>query len=359
MVIYFAVIVYTLFASWLYIHHRKCSYIVLFANKIFLSNFFLFLLMILPASFVMGVRYGISIDYPLYTKGFYDVVNGEAGLVEVGFQALEKLCAVVSNGEPWSLFLATSFITVICFFSGLRNSKNYLLSVVLFFSLGIYFDAFNGIRQYIVISVFIMLYPLIKGGSWKKYVVFSLLCSLIHTSALLMIPLYFLRNLKINKFLYLTIAIFALLLKDSILAYMIGIISYFPKYNEYLLRNTLFNQVSFSTSGIVFAIISIIPCLMVEKEMVRTKEGLFLFNLMHVGLVIAACSSFLPFAERLLYYSRGYMTISIPFACSLMPRRYSQIIGYIIAAFTIFMTIAGIIVMNWYAVLPYQSIFGL
>lgn len=358
MLIYSVVMVCTLCAAYFYLHHKRHRYVKIGKRKLYLDKCVYFILMILPSAFVMGFRYGISIDYQIYVRGFYDVLNGNISLAEIGFQLLEKMCAFISGGEPWSLFLVTSLVTVICFFVGFNNSKNFLLATVLFFGVGIYFDAFNGIRQYMVVAVFIMLYPLIRDGDWKKYIIVCLLCALIHTSALLLIPLYFLRKPKINKYWVLAISLIVLTFKDYLLIYMMQIMRLFPKYNEYLVRNTLFNQVSFSTSGLVFSIISVIPCIIVEKGMVKSDEGRFLFNLMHIGVIIAVCSSFLPFAERLLYYSRGYMTIAIPFALSLMHGKTRRFTEYGVALLTVAMTMIGILALNWYAVLPYQSIFG-
>ena len=357
MILYSIIILYTLCLAYIYSHLKTRKWVKA-GNRFFSPvNMLWFLAMVLPATLVMGFRYGISIDYPIYINGFYKVVRGEYTLSETGFQYFEKLCALISGNEPWSLFLLSSLITVICFFLSFRRSANYLFSAALFFGVGIYFDAFNGVRQYIVVAIFVIMYQAIEEGNWKKYYLLNALCVLIHTSALLLAPLYFLTRVKINKYWVLVIAALMLVFKGNLVSLITRIMARFPKYNAYLLRNTLGRQINFSTSGLVFAIISVIPCIINEKRMEQTGEGRFLFSLMHIGLILAVSSSFLPFAERLLYYTRGYMPIAIPYACSLFTGKRRTLSEYVISGMTLGMTIIGIVMLNWYAVLPYQSIF--
>ena len=66
------------------------------------------------------------------------------------------------------------------------------------------------------------------------------------------------------------------------------------------------------------AIIALLPCIIAEQSMVENEDVKFLYNMMMIGLIIAISTSFLPFAERMLYYSRTYILLAVPYACNLI-----------------------------------------
>ena len=196
--IYICVFLYTSLCSLLYSKRRKSISRKLTTNK--LKNAVGFLVMLLPCILVAGFRYGISIDYfRVYARGFNIIVrNSSKSEFELGFTYLVKLCSKIVN-ESWFMFLSVSCITVVVYFIAFDISKNYFISVLLFFGAGIYFDSFNGIRQYIVCAIFLYCFRYIKTNDWKKYFVIMGACVLIHTSALFTLPLYFVKKINLNK----------------------------------------------------------------------------------------------------------------------------------------------------------------
>lgn len=354
--IYIGLFVYTILIAWAYSRRQGSRHKSI---KLKLVNGVWFLLMVIPAICVAGFRYGISIDYhKVYEPIFNAILYGNTveGL-EWGFLAVSNVLSHVIH-EPWFLFFAYSAITIILFFVSFKESSSFFISVVLFFGAGIFFDSFNGIRQYLVVAVFAYCYRYIKEGDFKRYIIIMGLCTLIHTSALFTIPIFFLYKVKFNnKYVFVSlIAVF--ILRNQLYNLVISIIQLFPKYNMYLLKNTLSNQISFSTSGLVMALFGLIPCLIVQEEMRKTNGGNFLYNMVILGLIIAVCSFFLPFAERILYYTRCYLMFSIPYACSLMKKRPRKLWSITISAGMTCMTAIGIYALDWYAVLPYVSIFS-
>ena len=353
--IYFLLIFYTVFVAYIF----KRNYIEK-ANKLTIYSIkrsFCFFIMVIPAIIISGLRYGISVDYiKVYERSFYLILNNKKNIsgFETGFYWLVKLCSKII-AKPWFMFTVVAAITIILYFKAFEESKEFLVSVFLFFAVGAYFDSFNGIRQYIVVAVFMYAYRYIRTNNLKKYILIMGLCILIHNSAIFTIPLYFLSKIRINKIYAIIVCVGILLLQNKILYAFVLIISKIPKYNEYLLRNTLQDQISFSLSGLVMAIIALIPCFLCVKQMQKTNEGRFLYNMMLLGLLLAACTSFFPFAERIMYYTRSYIIFSVPFACGYI-KKYKNVVEYLVLGLYAGLTTIGIIFLNWYAVLPYKFV---
>lgn len=320
-----------------------------------------FLIMVLPVSLVAGLRYGISTDYiPIYERGFKRVLNGvTTDNFEPAFYFLIKMCGTFSD-EAWPVFLVSSLITMALFFAGFKQSKIFLMSVTLLFAQGIYFDTFNGIRQYIVAAVFLCCIKYIRNGNLKRYMVIMGLCTLIHTSALITLPLYFLRKIKLNYYVYIVILTLMMIFKTKLFQLFLIVLSLNSKYyNNFIVKGTLLTYISPSVSQLVTSAIALIPMIYLYKKMHKTEEGKFFFNMAFLNLTFAVFSFFLPLMERVMYYTKVSFLLGIPFVCSLIRnKKYRFLICAVEIILLGFMNIYGMLNREWYAVLPYQSIFS-
>ncbi len=332
----------------------------------------------LPMILISGLRYGISIDYlPMYEKGFYQVMSGGKPEYETGFIWFNKLCIAICK-EPWFMFLLVSTITIVLFVNCFwKYSKDFFLSIVLFFALGIYFDTFNGIRQYVAVALFVWSIQYIEKRKIFKYIITILVGSLFHTSVLFFLPVYFLINLNISFKLWGCVLILIYIIRNNIFEIFKTLISYNSKYILYITRNTLSRNTSFTSSGLISSIVAFLPffILLVENkhpfasndvlsddfEICQTKSniGTFFMNMNMLGISIALISGILPMADRILYYFKGMYLVSIPFAINqLNISGKTRIIPYLVIGLLGGMTVLGIIFLDWYAIIPYKSIFN-
>lgn len=136
-----------------------------------------------------------------------------------GFRLLEivfKEC-ISSNKQAWLMFLAvvSGACVGITFY---KYSKNYFYSVFLFLATTNFTWMMNGIRQFLAVTLLFAATPLIEKKKWFKYFILVLVCSTIHGTALMMIPIYFFvrsKPWKANTLLLLTGVLFVLFFTSS------------------------------------------------------------------------------------------------------------------------------------------------
>lgn len=93
----------------------------------------------------------------------------------------------------WLFIIAT--ITGICMMIGFyRYSSNFALSTFLFIATCNFTWMFNGMRQYLVISILFAFSNWIVEKKWIRYIILVLFLTTIHRTAIAMIPMYFIVN---------------------------------------------------------------------------------------------------------------------------------------------------------------------
>ncbi|MFW6499266.1 EpsG family protein [Acinetobacter baumannii] len=158
---------------------------------------------LLLLTFLGGFRSNlVGTDSIVYTDPFvsnFDISYFKLDYnIEVGYQIFSYLLLSITKNYMY-LFLSTSFFIVFCYLYTIRKySKNYVLSVFLYITLGIYTFYFNGLRQGLAMAIFATATPALLNKKPIKYFFIIFVASLFHISALLMIPFYFVVNLKVK-----------------------------------------------------------------------------------------------------------------------------------------------------------------
>lgn len=156
---------------------------------------------------VGGLRYGVGTDYPSYERmftafldsSFADYLTSNTYNVEPGFFALIKLCQIISD-QPYVLFLASSLLTVVFFYYGLRNIQSshksllYLLFLVIVFPITL-----NATRQGIAISIVFFAITHLMNGNNKKFFLLTIFAAMFHLSAVIGFVVYPIFKLLIRK----------------------------------------------------------------------------------------------------------------------------------------------------------------
>ncbi len=199
---------------------------------------------------VGGLRYYVGTDYASYERlfnaflntSFSDYITSNTYNIEPGFFALIKAGQLFSD-QPYVLFLASAALTIIFFYYGLRNlqashkSLIYLLYLVIVFPITL-----NATRQGIAISiVFFAITHLMKGKN-KRFIIFTIIASMFHLSALIGLVAYPAFKILIRKkdaimpsrfLLRSTVATAIVVCLAPILFHLVTQISIFEKYANY------------------------------------------------------------------------------------------------------------------------------
>lgn len=243
------------------------------------------LITLLPPTLVAAFRYNNGADYPMYFQLFTRLGNGSkiAGIegkkLEVGFEYIVRLCQLVTRNQ-WFTFGAISFIiSFLIFKECLNDSDDYRLSVLFYFVTGVYFDAYNGLRQYIAVSICFYAMKYILNKDAKRYFLAVLIAFLFHKSALFFVPVYFLQYLKFDFKKAITIVGLTVLSGSGLFAILKFIIKYTPYAFYFTLNSVELNEIVASQSSILFFGVSTI--IQKKKRLIQKLNCFTICRLSH------------------------------------------------------------------------------
>lgn len=148
---------------------------------------------------ISGLRTNIG-DTGMYVHT-YEIIGPNYdgnGVYEVGFVLFLKFLKSISY-NPQFMIMTISIIVNICIICTLWNYSEdsfFELSIFLYISSGYFLVTMNGIRQCLAASIIFAFTPLIIKGKDKWYIVIIFIACTIHSSAFIMIPIYFIARLK-------------------------------------------------------------------------------------------------------------------------------------------------------------------
>ena len=173
-------------------------------------------------SYVYSYRLGIENSDPNAAAPVFRFSGNE------GFNYLQSRLGMITD-EPYALIMITALMAVVpIIYILFRYSAPYELGIALFVLTGYYTFSMNGIRQYAAAGLLILGTRYLfsdKKSDFLKYLPFVFMAWLFHSSALVMIPIYFLvrrRSWTPFTMLLLVGTIFVTLIFDSILPSFLG-----------------------------------------------------------------------------------------------------------------------------------------
>ena len=145
--------------------------------------------------FDTGVYIQLFRDIPVnFSEAFYAIDwNGKSPGWDL-FNVVFK-CFISQNYTWWLMTIA--IITGLCIMIPLRKySCDFFFSAFVFVSLGTFTWMMNGTRQFVCVAVAFAASSLIKDGKIYKFILLILLLSTVHSTVLMMIPIYFIAKCK-------------------------------------------------------------------------------------------------------------------------------------------------------------------
>lgn len=279
-------------------------------------NLFFSLIVIAIIALVAGLRWGIGDtgDY-VHLYGLigpdYKIFNGG---YEPGFILFLMLLKSITE-DPQFLILVTSLIINILNIWTIRKySKDsyFELAVFMYIASGYYLVTMNGMRQCLAVSAMFAATELIIRGKFKRYLILSLVMAMIHNSALIMIPMYFVvRQEAWSKNIYRLLILF-----------IIGLAFYEPLMQLVftLLGDSKYaGYSSFNEGGanVLRVIVHGVPIFLayIKRDILKEKleNGNVLVNMCLINFMIMGFSLFNWIFARFALYTQLYSFILLPY----------------------------------------------
>ena len=272
----------------------------------------------LPFFIVSAFRYNVGTDYVRrYTYDFSTMVKGgEINNLEIGFKLLLKLIILFTN-NPLPVFVISSAIIVgLVMATIFTKSKNEIISLLIFFIGGFFFDSLNIMRQYIAVSIILFAYRFLLVKKQKIfYIIAVLLASTFHSTSLIMLGLLFLDKKMIANIKFVLPAAAFILLLNTRLFDIIGFFIQNTRFNVYLTGKLSVGDVS-----IVLIIENILLYLGMyyiyrknEKKNLIEKEDILFLNIEAITLLVVVLGSVHILFLRIAFYFSIFQVLSLPY----------------------------------------------
>lgn len=152
--------------------------------------------------FVAGLRYHVGADYYNYVSTYE--VRKETWMLfvksfdEPGISVLCKICSMIYDNSA-TLFFVCSLITIGLYMNNIKKySTSYMFSVMMFIFCGTWAGSFGAIRQYLAAAILFAGHRYMYNRKFLKWLFIVLLAFCFHRTAIVMLPVYFIANKKIN-----------------------------------------------------------------------------------------------------------------------------------------------------------------
>lgn len=322
-------------------------------------NLNVFFMLFIPSLFA-GLRYGIGTDYPTYSKIFEYAKYGMQTRVEIGYDYLNIIVSKLGGNVQIVLFIAT-FITTFFIYLSLISQKD-KISVgigMLVYMLLFYQSSFNVVRMMLAVAISLYNIKNIQERKFMKFIFWLVVAMSFHTSAIVLMPIYFMCNFiseKKYKFirwgLYLVVFMF-MLNYNQILQPIFDSISIFNYYTKYL-DNSGGNTYGISLSIIYF--IYLIPGFFLNRKIVEKEKRYFLFyTLLILGILLKLSGYFTAgYVDRISTYFLIVLVIVVPYYLKELANKKNLIFGYMFIIYIFVMWFLEYFYWGNHGTVPYQ-----
>lgn len=311
--LFLAILMVCAFLAWNYKDNIKVQHSTIIVSIVLVLLFF-------------GLRgfcfYDWNSYYPLFinktwSKFFHPQLGSQS--TEPGFTILLLTCKSIWNNYHFFVFVCTIINTALLYRFLSKRTNNIPMGLVVCISMGGLYLYTDLMRNAISILIFINSIEYIEKKKPIPYFSLCLLACTFHSTAVLYIPLYFILNRKINKWLF--ISIFAvgniiLLLKIPVLMSIISLVASFinPELEAHINAYTkLMHEEGFQISiGYLERLFTGIMVIIYINKLrkVRANNDIFINSLLLYFIMFFFFSEFKTLSLRLsLLFSFAYWTL--------------------------------------------------
>lgn len=335
---FFSLIFYIFFFFLTVIFYYLC---VKYNKKVYLIISF-----IIPM-LIGGLRYDVGTDYMSYLEYYINHID-----IDIGFTIISLVARLFDNFKV--MFFTYNFLTLIFVYLALNNISKQNRSAALFLFLFLYFTTgFNAIRQMLAVAILFYSYKYIVNKSFIKYLLFVMLASVFHSSAIITIIVYpiVISDNKFVKFIiYVSLITFIIFFEKMIL--FISNINYFSHYSIYI---SYTDSIKFNNLSFFIEMFFLLYVLRYKSKMIKyNPSNKYYLSLYFIGVLLMLTGFINPYAKRMSIY----FTISSVFLLSSMPCIFKnskdRLLNYIlIFGFTLLRFIITVYILHQSKIIPY------
>lgn len=280
-------------------------------------------------------------------------------------------------------FLTIFLLTIVIY----QYSKYYTLSFLLYIPF-FYFFTLSGVRQGLALSISLMSFRFLKEKKFFKYLLVILLAASFHYTALVMIPAYFVLNIKLDWKRMSVIGALAFLIylfTEKIFLLMTRLIPKYAGYGTEAGIEQYLNGQSWKSMAIcllIFVLMLLFHSRMEEKD---SRNSVYL-NISFISVLISLFQTKVGVLDRFPYFFNIYMIFSLPMLIDCIDKKFlndlvrrlphkwsmalqSRIIPKISDMLLKSLVLMGILLLvamytynilsnNYFGVLPYHTVFS-
>ena len=318
----------------------------------------IYILAVMQLIFILGFRLlgTVGKDWIYYSK-YYDLqLNWNLAEIlnyqryEIGFKLLTKVLSLIYNNTQFYVFIIGMISIVPVAYIVYKYSKMPFLSLIIYVALDFYTFNFAGLRQGIAIAIIFFAYKYIVENKLSKFICCIILATLFHASAIIFLPIYFIRQIKITKIKIVLFAIIAILI--YVFKNQIFIIINSFLYDNYSMSNTN------SINWMLLCICMLILCYLFYKAVIKNdKNNQKLYIITTIGCMCMLFSQIASDTMRIANYFYIFIIILIPEVLNCLKNKTTKntlVIFSIILLAGIYLYLLNI---DSYNIVPYKVFF--
>lgn len=335
----------------------------LFNGKRLSNGFLMFfeVLAILPFILIGGLRVGVGTDYFTYEM-FYEDPDFLSLHFGQGFMWLVHGLRWLSM-NPRVFFVATSAIIYASYIHiAIKNSESAVFSVLFFVISEDFFVSMNVVSQYVAMAFIWLAVAALRKDKWIQAILWCLLASTMHRSALFFLVLLLLYKLPLS------IKKTAILVGAACAAgivgrkYLVALLTEYSSYGDYFSSKYADSQLSVALPMLlIYVVIFVVAMILTDQKALDTKPRCRIFMIAVLLCILVMTLSYFLTGNtyRLTYYFTGVIGLYFPSVLKEMKTNKNRFIveTAVIVLFTIWTTM--LITHNNQNALPYYSIYSL
>ena len=284
---------------------------------------------------VSGLRYMVGTDYKHYMVLYSDYIENFSIFSQPALSVFAKLSSFIYNDyATW--FLIMALITVIpVIVMVVKRNQSIELCILLYVLLGCWHFSFNIVKQSVAATILFCGFSFLRDRKFWHWCLFCMIAATFHVSAVLMIPIYFLADGKIDKRRIIMLVMFALIIR--IFYDKLFILIAFMKRGEGLVdanSSTVTQSVNLLRIVVNCMPVAVYAFFRKTYKNIENADFFCLFNLSLLNAVLNIASMNSIYLNRICTYTNIFNILFIPMIFPSLKPEYEKIKPIVMTAYT-------------------------